>query len=147
MFPPNAIRQSAGKNLAAPPGRKTSFKHLNVRCRLLMIPTSRFATVCPPSCRKLYCVRGLSTAKVMVSIPDEVLKKVDRAAKAQRRSRTEVIRDEVRAQMSEGPEGRRRWKKTLARLNDLEKHWVGQWDSTDIIRYFRDTRHGRDNRR
>lgn len=86
-------------------------------------------------------------AKVMVSIPDEVLKKVDRAAKAQRRSRTEVIRDAVRAQLSEGRESRSRWKKALARLKDLERHWIGQWDSTEIIRYYRDTRHGRDNRR
>jgi metal-responsive CopG/Arc/MetJ family transcriptional regulator len=47
-------------------------------------------------------------AKVIVSIPDEVLKKVDRAAKTQRRSRTDVIRDAVRAQLSEGRESRSR---------------------------------------
>jgi metal-responsive CopG/Arc/MetJ family transcriptional regulator len=82
-------------------------------------------------------------ARVMVSIPDEVLKKVDRAAKTQRRSRAEVIRAAVRAQMSEGRESRSQWKKALVRLKAIERHWVGRWESTDIICYYRDYRQGR----
>ena len=85
-------------------------------------------------------------AKVMVSIPDEVLKKVDATAKTQRRSRTEVIRDALRAQMGKQRGNHSEWKKALAPLRKLERQWVGQWDSTDIIRYYRDTRYGRENR-
>ena len=85
-------------------------------------------------------------AKVMVSIPDEVLKKVDATAKTQRRSRTEVIRDALRAQMGKQRGNHSKWKKALAPLRKLERQWVGQWDSTDIIRYYRDTRYGRENR-
>jgi predicted transcriptional regulator len=85
-------------------------------------------------------------AKVMISIPDEVLKKLDSAAKAQRRSRTQVIRDVLRAQMGEQRGNHAKWKKALAPLKKLEQQWVGQWDSTDIIRYYRDTRYGRENR-
>jgi hypothetical protein len=29
----------------------------------------------------------------------------------------------------------------------VEQQWVGQWDSTDIIRYYRETRYGREDRR
>jgi len=32
-------------------------------------------------------------------------------------------------------------------LRELEERWVGQWDSTDIIRYYRDSRYGRKDRR
>jgi metal-responsive CopG/Arc/MetJ family transcriptional regulator len=86
-------------------------------------------------------------AKVMISIPDEVLKKVDRAAKTQRRSRTEVIRDALRAQMGKTRKRTSKWKTALVPLRKLEQHWVGQWDSTDIIHYYRDTRYGREDRR
>ncbi|MEX0806086.1 MAG: ribbon-helix-helix domain-containing protein [Candidatus Binatia bacterium] len=86
-------------------------------------------------------------AKVMVSIPDEVLKKADSAAKSQRRSRGDVIRDALRAQMAKTRKGTSKWETALAPLRKLEQHWVGQWDSTDIIRYYRDSRYGREDRR
>ena len=86
-------------------------------------------------------------AKVMISIPDALLKKVDRAAKKRRRSRTEVIRQALRADLTNHTVQRRSWKKALAPLRKLEQQWVGQWDSTDIIRYYRDTRYGREDRR
>ena len=85
--------------------------------------------------------------KVMVSLPDEFLKKVDRFAKAQNRSRSELIREALRAVLSGRPAARPSWKDTLAPLRELEQRWVGQWDSTDIIRYYRDTRYGREDRR
>jgi predicted transcriptional regulator len=74
-------------------------------------------------------------AKVMISIPDDVLKKMDRAAKSQCRSRTDVIRDALRAQMGKTQKVTSKWKTALDPLGKLEQHWVGQWDSTDIIRY------------
>jgi len=86
-------------------------------------------------------------AKVMISIPDEFLKKVDRAARTQSRSRSEVIREALRAHLNNQTKGPRSWKDALAPLRELEQQWLGQWDSTDIIRYFRDTRHGAEDRR
>ena len=79
-------------------------------------------------------------AKVMVSLPDQFLRKVDRAARAQGRSRSELIREALRMMLTDGKSARRSWKDALAPLKDLEHQWIGQWDSTDIIRYFRETR-------
>ena len=86
-------------------------------------------------------------AKVMISLPDEFLKKVDRTARAQGRTRSELIRDALRTVLNGKTRRRPSWKKALAPLRDLEQHWVGQWDSTDIIRYYRDNRYGREDRR
>ena len=84
-------------------------------------------------------------AKVMVSFPSEFLRKVDRAARSQGRSRSGLIREALRAMFGE-KDGRRSWKQAVAPLRELEERWVGQWDSTDIIRYYRDSRYGRQNR-
>ena len=86
-------------------------------------------------------------AKVMISLPDEFLKKVDRTAQAQGRSRSELIREALRTVVDGKNSRARSWKQALAPLGELERHWVGQWDSTDIIRYYRDTRYGREDRR
>ena len=86
-------------------------------------------------------------AKVMISLPNEFLKKVDRTARAQGRSRSELIREALRILLAGKESGHQSWKETLAPLKELEQQWVGQWDSTDIIRYFRDTRYGRQDRR
>ena len=85
-------------------------------------------------------------AKVMISLPDEFLKKVDRTARAQGRSRSELIREALRTILTGKSTGRPSWKEALAPLKELERQWVGQWDSTDIIRYYRDTRDGRKTR-
>jgi Arc/MetJ-type ribon-helix-helix transcriptional regulator len=81
-------------------------------------------------------------AKVMVSLPSQFLKKVDRAARSQGRSRSELIREALRITLGEN-NGRRSWKDAVAPLRKLEDQWVGEWDSTDIIRYYRDRRYGR----
>jgi Arc/MetJ-type ribon-helix-helix transcriptional regulator len=86
-------------------------------------------------------------AKIMISLPEDFLKKVDRAAKAQGRSRSELIREALRALLAGAERGRRSWVDTLAPLKELEPQWVGQWNSTDIIRYYRETRYGREDRR
>jgi Arc/MetJ-type ribon-helix-helix transcriptional regulator len=85
-------------------------------------------------------------AKVMVSFPTQFLKKVDRAARSQGRSRSGLIREALRGMVGESRD-RRSWKKAVAPLRELEERWVGQWDSTDIIRYYRDNRYGRKDRR
>ncbi|MBI4591386.1 MAG: ribbon-helix-helix protein, CopG family [Candidatus Rokubacteria bacterium] len=83
----------------------------------------------------------------MVSLPDQFLEKVDRAARAQGRSRSELIREALRRVLAGREAGRRSWKEALAPLKALEGAWIGQWDSTDIIRYYRETRYGREDRR
>ncbi len=85
-------------------------------------------------------------AKVMVSLPDGFLKKVDRTAKAQGRSRSELIREALRLMLTRKEKGRS-WKEALAPLKELDQQWVGQWDSTNLIRYYRKTRYGREDRR
>lgn len=86
-------------------------------------------------------------AKVMISLPDDFLKKVDRAAKAQGRSRSALIRETLRTAVSGKRSRAQSWKRALAPLRELEEHWVGQWDSTDIVRYYRDHRYGAEDRR
>ena len=85
-------------------------------------------------------------AKVMVSLPEEFLRRVDRAARAQNRSRSELIREALRA-LLDMRTGRLAWHAALTPLTELEQQWVGQWDSADIIRYYRDRRYGREARR
>jgi Arc/MetJ-type ribon-helix-helix transcriptional regulator len=86
-------------------------------------------------------------AKVMISLPDAFLKHVDRTAKARGRSRSELIREALRIMLTGREAGRKSWKAALAPLKELEQQWVGQWDWTDIIRYYRETRYGREDRR
>jgi len=86
-------------------------------------------------------------AKIMISLPAEFLKKVDRTAKAQGRSRSELIREALREMLTGRESGRRSWKEALAPLKELEQQWVGGWDATNIIRSHRETRYGREARR
>ena len=80
-------------------------------------------------------------AKVMVSFPIRFLKEVDRAARAQGRTRSGLIREALRAKLGE-KRSRPSWKEAVAPLRELEAQWVGKWDSTDIVRYYRDRRYG-----
>lgn len=86
-------------------------------------------------------------AKVMVSLPETFLRRVDRLARTQNRSRSELIREALRVLMAGRATARCTWKDALAPLRGLEEQWVGQWDSTDIIRYYRDSRYGHEDRR
>ena len=85
-------------------------------------------------------------AKVMISLPEDFLRKVDRVAKAEGRSRSEVVREALRAHMGGRTGSRRTWRAALAPLQRLEEHWVGQWNAADIIRYYRERRYGREDR-
>jgi Arc/MetJ-type ribon-helix-helix transcriptional regulator len=88
-----------------------------------------------------------SVAKIMISLPDGFLRRVDRTAKAQGRSRSELIREALRGMLADQETVSDSWKDALAPLRELEEQWVGRWDSTDIIRYYRETRYGRQDRR
>ncbi len=86
-------------------------------------------------------------AKVMISLPDSFLKRVDRVARSQNRSRSELIREALRTHMEAETRRSTSWRDDLAPLRDLEQQWVGQWDSTEVVRYYRELRYGRENRR
>ena len=86
-------------------------------------------------------------AKVTVSLPDEFVREVDRHAKAQGCSRAELIREALRAMLVDKGTGRRSWKDAIAPLEELERQWVGQWDSTDVIRDHREACDSREDRR
>ena len=62
-------------------------------------------------------------------------------------SRSELIREALRHMLGSDARGRSSWKDALAPLKELEAQWVGRWNSTDIVRYYRETRHGRQDRR
>lgn len=83
-------------------------------------------------------------AKVMISLPDEFLARVDEAARAEHRSRSEFIREALRRWFEESAKPRRSWREAIEALRGLEGKWIGTWDSTDVIRELRETRYGRD---
>jgi Arc/MetJ-type ribon-helix-helix transcriptional regulator len=86
-------------------------------------------------------------AKVMVSFPDEFLERVDRQAKAQNRSRSELIRNALRHELDEPHAKRVPLGKAVSRLKWLENKWIERWDSTEAIRHDRESGHGRYDRR
>lgn len=87
-----------------------------------------------PSKPSRYAASGsrVRMAKIMISLPDGFLKKVDRTAKAQGRSRSELIREALRGALTGQERGRRPWNEALAPLRDLD---------------YRETRYGREARR
>lgn len=89
-------------------------------------------------------MRAACMAKVMVSLPDAFLKSVDARARAENRSRSELVREALRTLLAYRRPSRRSWRKALAPLRALEEQWVGRWESTEIIRYYRDRRYGPD---
>lgn len=86
-------------------------------------------------------------AKVMVSFPEEFLKRVDRQARAQNRSRSELIREALRHELDERQSKRVPLGKAVGRLKWLENKWTDRWDSTEAIRHDRESGHGRYDRR
>ncbi len=86
-------------------------------------------------------------AKVMVSFPDEFLRRVDRQARAQNRSRSELIRAALRHELDERHSKRAPMREAVRRLKWLEKKWTGRWDSTEAIRRDRESGHDRHDRR
>ena len=89
-----------------------------------------------------------SMAKVIISLPDALLKDADRVAKAQHRSRSELFREALRLVLVQRLVDRPSLAETIqAARAKLDGHWRGGWDSTAVIREDRDTDHGRRPRR
>lgn len=82
-------------------------------------------------------------AKVMISLPDEFLARVDEAARAEHRSRSELVREALRSWLDDRASvPRSRWREALQVFEELEDKWLEEFDSTDVIREFRETRYG-----
>jgi Arc/MetJ-type ribon-helix-helix transcriptional regulator len=87
-------------------------------------------------------------AKVLISLPDALLHDADRLAKRQRSSRSELFREALRLVLEREGEERPSWSETLGVVRErMEGHWVGRWDSTQVIRDDRDADYGRRPRR
>jgi Arc/MetJ-type ribon-helix-helix transcriptional regulator len=83
-------------------------------------------------------------AKVMISLPDEFLSEVDKAAKSEHRTRSELIREALREYFLSGkrsikPIENPRVQEAFQTLRSLS--WKEKFDSTDVIRKMRDSRH------
>ena len=87
-------------------------------------------------------------AKVMISLPDALLRDADRLAKRQQRSRSELFREALRLVLEGESKPRPAWSETAGMVREhVEGHWVGRWDSTAVIREDRDAEYGRRPRR
>lgn len=83
-------------------------------------------------------------AKVMISLPDEFLKAVDNVSQAEHRTRSEFIREAVRAYLQqERPYTRPIDNHAIRRAYESIRgtKWRGKFDSTRLIRHMRETRY------
>lgn len=85
-------------------------------------------------------------AKVMISLPERFLSEVDKAARAEHRTRSDLIREALRGYLREGklsktPIENPRVKEAFETLRSLT--WKQKFDSTEIIRKMRDSRHSK----
>jgi CopG family transcriptional regulator/antitoxin EndoAI len=83
-------------------------------------------------------------AKVMISLPEQFLSEVDKAAQAEHRTRSDLIREALREYLSEGKRSKKpiespRVREAFETLRSLT--WKEKFDSTEIIRKLRDSRH------
>jgi Arc/MetJ-type ribon-helix-helix transcriptional regulator len=87
-------------------------------------------------------------AKVIISLPDAMLRDADRVAKAQHRTRSELFREALRLLLVQRAVDQPSWAETSNAVRArLDGHWRGHWDSTTVIRDDRDAEHGRRARR
>lgn len=85
-------------------------------------------------------------AKVMISLPDEFLKAVDEASRVEHRTRSELIREALRAYFHQGqpctrPVDNPAIRKAFESIRATK--WRGTFDSTQLIRRTRETRYAR----
>jgi len=83
-------------------------------------------------------------AKVMISLPDEFLSEVDKAAKSEHRTRSDLIREALREYFRvekrlQKPIENSRVREAFETLRSL--HWKEKFDSTEVIRKMRDSRY------
>ena len=87
-------------------------------------------------------------AKVMLSLPQELLKEIDQSAMAEHRSRSEFVREAVRSYLEEKRSSPRpidnpRVKSAYQHIISHPIRWSGNLDSTQILREMRNQRYGK----
>ncbi len=80
----------------------------------------------------------------MISLPDDFLTEIDKAAKSEARTRSEFIREALREYLrgekrSKKPIDNPRIREAFQKLRSL--NWKEKFDSTEIIRTMRDSRY------
>jgi Arc/MetJ-type ribon-helix-helix transcriptional regulator len=85
-------------------------------------------------------------AKVMISLPERFLSEIDKAARSEQRTRSELIREALRAYLH----GDKRFAKPIDNPHVQEAFktlrsltWKEKFDSTEIIRTMRDSRYSK----
>ncbi len=86
-------------------------------------------------------------SKIMISLPEEILKEINIAAQAEHRTRSEFIREAVRAYLQKGagyprPIDNPEIRKAYDAIINNPMRWPGKLDSTQVIRKMRETRYG-----
>ena len=83
-------------------------------------------------------------AKIMISLPERFLSDVDKAAQAEHRTRSDLIREALREYLLEGKRSKRpienpRVREAFETLRSLT--WKEKFDSSKVIRRMRDSRY------
>ncbi len=83
-------------------------------------------------------------AKIMISLPEGFLSEVDKAAQAEHRTRSDLIREALREYFRGGKRSKKpienpRVRKAFETLRSL--NWKEKFDSTEVIRKMRDNRY------
>ncbi|OGP89570.1 MAG: hypothetical protein A2157_16930 [Deltaproteobacteria bacterium RBG_16_47_11] len=83
-------------------------------------------------------------AKVMISLPERFLSEVDKAAEAEHRTRSDLVREALREYLRGGKRSMKpiespRVQQAFETLRSLT--WTEKFDSTKVIRRMRDSRY------
>ncbi len=85
-------------------------------------------------------------AKVMISLPERFLSEIDKVARLEQRTRSELIREALRSYLR----GERRYEKPIdsPRVQEAFKAlrsltWKEKFDSTEVVRTMRDSRYSK----
>jgi metal-responsive CopG/Arc/MetJ family transcriptional regulator len=69
-------------------------------------------------------------SKILISLPEDLLKRLDETASAESRSRSELVREAVRRYLAEGPPLGR--EAAMAELQGILSR--GRWNAEDLVR-------------
>ncbi len=83
-------------------------------------------------------------AKIMISLPESFLSEVDKAAKAEHRTRSDLIREALREYIRMGKRPKKpieypQVREAFETIRSLT--WKEKFDSTEVIRRMRDSRY------
>jgi metal-responsive CopG/Arc/MetJ family transcriptional regulator len=73
-------------------------------------------------------------SKILISLPEDLLKRLDETASAESRSRSELVREAVRRYLTEGPPLGR--EAAMADLRAILRR--GSWNAEELVRAERD---------